>query len=250
MRSSHEFALYYPTLGRHADVAAGMELVITDSDLVHRILRILRMDVGQGCLLFDERIHVSAVIEEVFGKKKIHMRIAQAESNQVLTPHITVLLPLLKRDECDAAIYALAELGVNDIQLLITEKVQRKWGGAKELERLERVVISAAEQSKQFVMPIVHEPQDLEKVIANLAPDACKLFFHPTGAPLYQTIQRVRNQAASHLVLLVGPEGDLSNTEQVLVGEFGFTVSALTPTVLRAQHAIFLGAGIFRSVLT
>jgi 16S rRNA (uracil1498-N3)-methyltransferase len=250
MRSSHEFALYYPTLGRHADVATGMELVITDPDIVHRILRILRMTVGQECILFDERTNVVAVIEELFGKKKIHMRIKHAESNQVLTPHITVLLPLLKRDECDAAIYSLAELGVNDIQLVMTEKVQRKWGGAKELERLERVVISAAEQSKQFVMPIVHEPEDLSKILANLSPDVRKIFFHPAGMAILEILQVFAKTKSSHLVLLVGPEGDMSRTEQVLIQDFGFTASALTPTVLRAQHAIFLGAGIVRSMLT
>ena len=59
--------------------------------------------------------------------------------NTILQPHITVLLPLLKRDDLDTVLYSLVEMGVNTIQLMITKKVQRKWGKEKEYDRLQRV---------------------------------------------------------------------------------------------------------------
>lgn len=54
----------------------------------------------------------------------------------------------------------------------------------------------------------------------------------------------------SELMLLVGPEGDLSNEEKNAVHTAGFIMCALTPTILRSVHAAFLGAGIMRSVMS
>jgi len=42
------------------------------------------------------------------------------------------LLPLLKRDAFEQAVYGLVEAGVNDIQPVITEKTNCKWGGGAE----------------------------------------------------------------------------------------------------------------------
>jgi RsmE family RNA methyltransferase len=54
---------------------------------------------------------------------------------------------------------------------------------------------------------------------------------------------------AGATVLFVGPEGDLTDQEKVLLKQNGFIFCALTPTILRACEAIALGAGVVRSIL-
>jgi len=48
---------------------------------------------------------------------------------------------------------------------------------------------------------------------------------------------------------MIGPEGDLTAQEKELLKERGVQFLRLTPTILRAQQAVVVAMGIFRSLL-
>ncbi|MEI6101640.1 MAG: nickel insertion protein [Eubacteriales bacterium] len=74
------------------------------------------------------------------GKKRIVFQLLVKEKNTTLVPHITCVLPLLKRDDFESALYMLAELGVNSVQLVTKDKSVRSWGD-KERERVEQILL-------------------------------------------------------------------------------------------------------------
>jgi len=168
--------------------------------------------------------------------------------NKHLTPKIDVFLPVLKRDDFHDALYAMVELGASSVQLVTTQKAQYSWSGAKDIERAQRVMISAAEQSKNYSLPTLFEPVSLEQAINNSG-DARKIFFDPKGKPLLEVLQEAKKSQENRFILLVGPEGDLSDSEKSLLQSNNVVFCALTPTILRSIHAISLGLGVFRSVL-
>jgi 16S rRNA U1498 N3-methylase RsmE len=60
---------------------------------------------------------------------------------------------------------------------------------------------------------------------------------------------QLREETRKRYILFAGPEGDLLDAEKFLLQKVDFHFVRLTPTVLRAQQAITLGAGLVRSML-
>jgi 16S rRNA (uracil1498-N3)-methyltransferase len=245
----HEFALFIDSLSLLIQQKkVGDSLVLSDEKIVHRITNVLRLNTQDECIFFDRFAQVSAIITAFVGKKNISVKIQSIQKTVTLQPHITFLLPLLKRDDYEAALYALTEVGVNTIQLVFTQKTAHHWAGKRDNERAERIVVAAAEQSKNFAYPQVKEPIFLAEALQKYNTDEIKLFFDPTGKKLLQVIDTIQDIKTNGIVLLIGPEGDLSLEEKKLVQMTGFVFCALTPTIMRATQAAALSAGFIRSV--
>ncbi|MCL4229365.1 RsmE family RNA methyltransferase [Candidatus Dependentiae bacterium] len=244
----HEFAFFIQTLSSLiAGLSIGDTITITDQDLVHRIVHVVRIEQGQRCVLFDRDIYIKVSLEALQGKKAGRFIILTREDTIQLTPAITALIPILRREAFELVCYNLAELGITTIQPLITRKIQRSWGGTKEAERLKKIIVAAAEQSKHFKFPLVNYPITLEAIpTANF--DAL-LYADPQGEPLWQIVQTLRVRRPNHLAFMIGPEGDLTQEEKNYITQQGFIFCALTQTVLRSHQAATLLAGCMRSLL-
>lgn len=251
MASKHEFALYVTDLHK---LSATNIFTLQDPELVVRVNSVLRLQPGENCVLFNATHHARCKVRSV-NKKSVEFELLEKQENAVLQPKATCFLPLLKRDDLETALYAAVELGASVVQLVLTEKVQRAWGGAKEFERLQRIMIAAAEQSKNFALPTLHAPIALEQALDTINKQsaklkAAKLFFDLGGTSGLSVMQELSAQKHAEIILLVGPEGDLTDAEKQLVLQQGFVTCTLTPTVLRAASAFSLGLGLVRSCLS
>lgn len=239
MSTKHEFALYYQKI---SDLKSGSTALVTDPITLHRMISVLRLSVGDELVLFDQAAHTNARVAAI-GKKQIEFVLGSLKKNSVLAPTITVLLPVLKREALSEAIYSCVELGANCIQLIKTHKAHRTWGGEKELEHAHKVMIAAAEQSKNFAYPQLHAPIALQ----DIQPEQAALFFDPAGTHLSAVLADLASKQSSGITIMIGPEGDLVEEEKELLRNKGFIFCALTPTVLRAQQALAVGLGAIRS---
>lgn len=247
MNQQHEFAVYLPNLAEQA-FANATEIILSAKqypELIHRITRVLRLSMGEPLILFDRKIHIFATVDYA-EKKQVRLIIHQVNKNEIIKPYVRALLPLLKRAHLEKAIYELTELGVNEIQLVLAHKVQAKWGGAKEFERLNNIAIAAAEQSKCFSFAQINEPCLLNCALEKVP--GAKLFADPGGQPMLEVIAGIKDDSPEQITLLVGPEGGMVDEEIELIKQAGFHFVALTPTILRACQAASLGCGVLRLV--
>lgn len=155
-----------------------------DNELLHRVYtRVLRLRDGDVCILFDQVINVHAVLRSVEPKKMVcTFDVQRITKNSALQPAITFLLPVLKKDALLTAVYSLVEMGVNEIQLVFTEKSRKLFDDKKELPRLQRVVVAAAEQAKHFAYPEILLPQKLSDTLsAHVGDKTTSIFFDPEG---------------------------------------------------------------------
>lgn len=249
-KEKHEFALFMESLSivMH-DKKNHDTLVISDEKLVHRMAHVLRLKVEDTCVLFNRNIQVSVRVAAFIGKKQVSVTVYSIQAIHVFKPTITFLLPLLKRDDYESALYALTEVGVNTIQLVVTQKTAHHWSGNRDSERAERIVISAAEQSKNFAYPDVKAPIPLEAALQKWGKADMKIFFDPEGKKLFDIMHGMHGNKAKDILLLVGPEGDLHLEEKKMIQDNDFLFCALTPTVMRAVQAAALGAGFVRSLV-
>lgn len=244
----HQFAFYWQELSEKS-LRQNETVTLKNSELFHRFVHILRLKTDETCIFFDAHKNIEVTIKSFDKKNMITFLIDAIKENVQLKPHITFLLPLLKREAFEHAIYSLVELGANEIQLVMTEKTQRKWGGAKELERLQRIMIAAAEQSKNFAMPTIHEPQELARILPELKQSCKKIFFDAQGVVAYNFFKELKKEPVENLIALIGPEGDLTLQEKRNLQQYNVLFCRLTPTVLRAEQAVVVGMGIMRSLI-
>ncbi len=248
-KDKHEFALYTESLSLLLQQkGSGDILILSDETLVHRMMNVLRLCSNDQCILFDRDTYINVTINTFVGKKQVQIAIHSIYSTVILQPHITFLLPMFKREDYEAALYSLTEIGANNIQLIYTQKTGNKWSGERDKDRSQRIMIAAAEQSKNFAYPMFHEPISLQDALKKYNSYESKLFFDPQGKPFFDVAQGLRDQQPAHIVLLVGPEGDLTLEEKETVRAHNFIFCALTPTIMRAVQATGLAAGFIRSL--
>lgn len=239
-QNQHQFAFYYDNLSNilHKDI----DIVITSEELFHRCKHVIRMKQNDSCIIFNQQEHVVFIFSHLEGKNKVIGTYQQRKLNISLSPHITFILPLLKIDALSEAIYALTEVGINKIQLIYTTKTQTPYS-PKLLDKLYRIAIASAEQSKIFCLPTILEPITLSEWLKQQRV-GLKYHFDVTGISFSQWYQPVKPN--ENYYLLVGPEGDLTEEEKKQASNAGFITCLLTPTILRSTRSISLVSGLFR----
>ncbi len=258
---SHEFALYSKEFSQ-AVIQKKTQLILTDSALIHRLQHVLRAGKGETVMLFDDAVHAPCIIVD-YAKNKALLTIGKLTKNVPVLPQLTVILPLLKREALDELVYACRELGVSEIHFVSTDKSSRHSLSVSERERLERVSVAAAEQSKNFVpclflndftfqggkdyaLPTLTELLEAHQETPAFT-NALKLYADPEGSSWQQIVTTASAQKAQKFVMCVGPEGDMSDREKVLLRSHGFVFCQLGSTILRAQQAAMLLIGIIRT---
>jgi 16S rRNA (uracil1498-N3)-methyltransferase len=249
LKDKHHFAFYTNIasyLARKDQCPDIYEIV--DLELIHRIVTVVRLEKGDILTLFDTWHSVVVSILAISTKKMIRVEIIEVEATRPLMPSVQWGLPLLKREAFEEALYSLSELGVTSIQPLITQKTTKTWTLDKDLIRGQKILIAAAEQSKQFVLPTLLPVLTVESWLLKVAhSNQFNLFFDAQGDPIESIIEKLTEHKAGALVALSGPEGDFTLCEKELIKKSGFNFCKLTPTIVRAQQAVAIGLGILRS---
>jgi len=235
-KNKHEFAIFYPDLTQTLNADS---ISCNDKTIINRISHVLRLYVDDVLILFDEQNHATATISAL-SKKEVAFKILNSGSNKKIEPSIRVALPILKKDAFEESIYNITELGGSEIQLIETQKAQRSWGGDKEMERLKRITIAAAEQSKNFAMPPIHQPISLQQLLKQ---GGTIMFCDVNGEPIWQVFNQKLRESVT---IIIGPEGDLADEEKKLLENSNVKLYRLTPTILRSVQAVSVALGYLR----
>lgn len=209
--------------------------VSLDAEASHYLLRVLRLPVGAALLLFNgDGSEYRAELSEA-GKKQAAVHVLERLAAATESPLHTVLgLGLSRGERMDYAIQKSTELGVSRIVPLFTATCEVKLDASRAGKRLahwQQVAISAAEQCGRVQPPEVVAPQKLEEWLASplaglkLVCDQRQERGLPPQAP------------PEGVVLLIGPEGGLSEREVAQARAAGFQGLALGPRVFRTETA-------------
>lgn len=206
-----------------------------DAEASHYLLRVLRLPVGAPLLLFNgDGSEYSAELSAA-GKKQATVRVLGKHAVHTESQLHTVLgLGLSRGERMDLAIQKSTELGVNRVVPLFTEHCEVKLDDARAEKRLahwRQVAISACEQCGRVIPPQIEAPWKLEDWL-QASPAGLKLVCDQRQA------QGLPEQApAEGVVLLIGPEGGLSDREVAQARAAGFQGLALGPRVFRTETA-------------
>lgn len=240
--SNHCFALFYKHLSKKVFVG-DEQYLLTDFEIVYRINVVLRMQINDQCILFDKEYNMLCSILHI-NKKEVLISVVRYEKNLVMKPFIKLYLPLLKRVHLEDAISFAGQVGVSEIQLVITEKSAHT---IIKDDRLDRIMISACEQAKQYVVPRICEPIELCDALNNISLD--KVFVCSQDGFLFSDFQKtlINHQKLQTIGLFIGPEQDFTLEEYRLLRKYNIPFVSLGSLVLQASIATCVAIGLLRA---
>ncbi|MGB3624426.1 MAG: 16S rRNA (uracil(1498)-N(3))-methyltransferase [Henriciella sp.] len=217
-----------------------------DANQSKYLLRVMRLSDGDPVRVFNGQDGEWRAIIIQDSAKKASIRPVEQTRDQIATPDLTLLFAPLKKTRTDFVVEKACELGVQRIQPVMTEFTQ---SSRVRSDRLQAVVIEAAEQTERMDIPVVEDDMPLLKAL-NAWPTDRPLFYcdEAGGAkPMQETLSGRAIEAAG---ILIGPEGGFSAAERGRLRGLPFVVPVtLGPRILRAETAAVAALTLWQSLL-
>lgn len=233
-------------------LAVGAELALPEGPAAH-LARVLRLAVGDRCVLFNGDGHDYPAIVSGVGKRELRVRLDAPVAVDNESPLRIVLLQGIARGEkMDLILQKATELGVTEVRPLISQRSEVKLDAARAGRRLahwQAVVTAACEQCGRARVPGVAAPVPLAAVLAELGngptPGAetshgsraaeMRLLLDPNGDLAINNLSLAPADAV--VFLAVGPEGGWSPADRGQLEGAGFRGLRLGPRILRTETA-------------
>ncbi len=217
------------------------EIILNDLDLIHQWTKVLRLKPDVHYLL--ELIDGSGIIYVVdilsMNSKQILCKLIKTyKSSRELKQKIIFALPIIKAESFSWMLRKLTELGVQEFYPVIFERSQKDniLAIQKNYPRLQKIIIEAVEQCEGAVLPQLHEAQDLQSFITATENYKNKFFAFEKLADNHQASQ-LEKFVEEEIILLIGPEGGISEAEAKLLNSKSFQALSLGSRLLKAETA-------------
>ncbi|HEV2268154.1 MAG TPA: 16S rRNA (uracil(1498)-N(3))-methyltransferase [Steroidobacteraceae bacterium] len=217
------------------DLSPGRRTI--EGDAANHITRVLRLKPGDPLIVFDGRGGEYAASIEAFRKDAVIVAVGDHSATTRESPFTLTLAQGVSRGErMDWVVQKATELGVTRIVPVMTERTVVKLD-VKQSERKvahwRGIAVAACEQSGRDRIPDIASPLALHDFFHGADPQATRLLLSPSGTQQVNDLQ----PKEGGIVVLIGPEGGLAESEQRAAVAAGFVAVRLGPRVLRTETA-------------
>jgi 16S rRNA (uracil1498-N3)-methyltransferase len=212
------------------------------------------------------RAHPGMEADVVAGGHVFHAEVAAVSTNEVRfnliaevqadpALPVTLVLSVYKFDRMEWAIEKATELGVAGIAPVIARRTEKHLalGADKRIERWQRIVLEAAQQSRRSDVPTIHEVAPLaSRVRAVSAVTRIVLAEQERTTTLRHAIEEAAAAAEEEMPTLeiaIGPEGGWAPDEEALFDANGWRAASLGPRIFRAETAAIAALAVIASCL-
>ncbi len=217
------------TLTAHATVAM-------DSEQTRYLRQVMRLQIGHAITVFNglggEYIAEIIQLEKDGGQCVLSEKI---DANRELACRVHIIQAANRSEKIETVLQKATEMGAASFQIVNSERATLTLPSNKRDKRLERwqkIVIEAVEQSERTMVPNV---QWLDKLL-NLEKRGACFILHPRDAMLWQDV-RDDVVGAKDITLAVGPEGGWTNQELALLHDQGFQSLKFGDRIMRTETA-------------
>jgi 16S rRNA (uracil1498-N3)-methyltransferase len=205
-----------------------VDLEITLTEHFHHLVRVRRAEIGEGleCVDTTEQVWEAQLVR--IDDESYTIKVLKPLELKDALPVLGVAFGNIKPARIAVLIEKCTEIGVRRFYPLITERTQHQYC---DIERMARIGVGAAQQSRQLRVPEVYKVQKLSA----LNVDSSWGIAVPGARGIVD--QEVHN-------IMIGPEGGWSKQEIAWCVERGVRVIGLGPSVLRTETACIVGAAL------
>ena len=202
----------------------------------HHAARVRRLGVGEQLLVGDGAGTVLHCAVARVRPDGLELHVSSRVSHPAPAPRLVLVQALPKGDRGELAVELATELGVDEIVPWAASRCVTHWNGprgAKAHARWTRTAVEAAKQSRRPWLPSVAPPASTGEVAVRLR-GSCALVLHESASA---PITAVPLPVAGDVVIVVGPEGGVSDEELALFADNGARAVRLGDPVLRTSTA-------------
>jgi 16S rRNA (uracil1498-N3)-methyltransferase len=208
------------------------DVVVLDGPEGRHAATVKRTRVGEVVDLVDGRgTRVTGTVTAA-AKDSITVAVTSRTAEPAPSPRLTLVQALAKGDRGELAVELATEVGVDAVLPWSAARCVVRWDGdrgPKALERWRSTAREAAKQARRAWFPEVGEPVTTAQVAA--LPGTVLVLHEAASVPLTSV------DLTGDLVLVVGPEGGLTDEELQVLTAAGATAVRLGETVLRTSTA-------------
>lgn len=218
---------------------------IQDKELYRHLIKVLRMDTGDQCILVDDNqqsfIATLLAIEDNTLEFEITADKKRVETEFNFSPIIACSLS--KKDKIEWIVQKSTELGAQEIVFFSSKFSIMKWDEkviSKKVTRLQEIAKNAAQQSHRKMIPKVNYVHSLKELV-NKYDVEHKLVAYEEVAKTGEPFSIIKNfdliKSNDKVICIFGPEGGLDINEVNFLIENNYSKIGLGPRILRAETA-------------
>ncbi len=239
--SAHRALFYVDALPAEGDV------VIVSGDEGFHAAAVRRIRAGERLMLGDGAGELALCEVDGVDRGALRARVLSRWSVASPIPPVTVVQALPKSERSELAIESATEAGADAFVAWQAARCVARWDSAradKGLRRWRAVARSAARQSRRAHIPSITGPVSTGELIrlaeARVADGAAVLVLHESAEDLLS--EKLVAQVES-ILIVVGPEGGITDEELDALTAAGGKAVRLGPTVLRTSTAAAVALG-------
>ena len=201
-----------------------------DKSQSHYVNKVMRVKENEVFSLFNSSGEWEAKILSI-SKNIVEFNITKQLRQKETTKELWLAFSPIKSNYFNFMIQKATELGVTKFLPIVFDRtIVRKINK----ERLEKVIIEAAEQSNRINVPSIEEPKSLNSFLKNSKMD---LIF--TDLNTSNTKIDLNQLTSNPTCVIIGPEGDFSEVERQEILEFnGVQAIKINENILRSETAV------------
>ncbi len=206
----------------------------------HHLSRVLRIGIGEQVFVTDGRGTLMRCQVQEQTDRWTSVKLIASEPVQASRNPVTLALACIKKERFERAVEQCTELGVTRFVPFASEKCHLKAYKSTFIERLKRISQAAMLQSFQTTLPVIYEAIPLSG-LDPLIDEVNLAIVGDIDAPLLNRVD-----AGASVLLIIGPEGGLTQDERDYLGSRGCIYASSARSRLRSETAaVALAANVF-----
>jgi 16S rRNA (uracil1498-N3)-methyltransferase len=211
-------------------------LIEVSGDEAHHAIKVLRINVSEEILISDGAGNwVRASVENI-EKKTFTAKVLERGFQPEKSPRLIVVQGLPKSDRVKDAIEILVESGVDLIIPWQADRSISKWQ-KDSLDKWQSAAVAATKQSRRYRKPEIIDGLSLSQLLEIESENSAVLVMHESATTKLSEVVTSKFAGMSEIIIVIGPEGGISESELTVLEGAGAHIVGLGPEVFRSAHA-------------
>jgi 16S rRNA (uracil1498-N3)-methyltransferase len=203
-----------------------------------------RLRAGEALMLSDGQGGLARCAVRAVDRDSVALSVGRRWTEPQPQPRVVLAQALVKGDRGELAVELATEAGVDEVLPWRAERCVAKWDqgprGDKALARWRATAREAAKQARRAWCPPVDAPVDTAALAVRVGQADLALVLHESAD---RGVTDVPLPTTGDLLIVVGPEGGITDTELATLAAAGAVPVRLGRTVLRASTAAAVALG-------
>jgi len=209
---------------------------ITDEE-AHHAISVMRTKVGDSVLLTDGTGEWAEGHVREISKKSFEVEITKRGFQSEVLPRLVVIQALTKSDRIKETLELLTEAGADRIIPWQAQRSISQWQPDHNA-KWSATLRAATKQSRRFRIPEIGQPFDLATATYLKSPKSKVILFHESATTKLSEYFKIGpGDEVEEIVIVIGPEGGITEAEQEGFRELGAQIAHLGEPVFRSAHA-------------